>query len=226
MNPTTSAAAKPTPLRYHQRCLIRPSRKLWTPLNVKPRTSVRLRQATWPRLGCDLGLDQVIAKSARQDVVMTPDESSSLLIREAAPENRDALVDLLAADGWSRSRLAEWATTGIVLELYDPAYLVPRGGAIVRSAGDATFELLAWASDLDVDSVEVAQRLVGAIGDILRRNGGERVYVSVLDATPLRLAPLLAVGFRPASSERGGSVANLEVHADSSRELVWLDQEL
>jgi hypothetical protein len=173
-----------------------------------------------------LGLDQVIAKSAGQYVVMTPDESSSLLIREAAPENRDALVDLLAADGWSRSRLAEWATTAIVLELYDPAYLVPRGAAIVRSVGDATFELLAWASDLDVDSAEVARRLVGAIGDILRRNGGERVYVSVPDATPRRLGPLLAVGFRPASSERGAPVANLEVHGDSSRELVWLDQEL
>jgi hypothetical protein len=157
---------------------------------------------------------------------MTPDESSSLLIREAAPEDRDALVDLLAADGWSRSRLAEWATAAIVLELYDPAYLVPRGAAIVRSVEDATFELLAWASDLDVDSAEVAQRLVGAIGDILRRNGGERVYVSVPDATPLRLAPLLAVGFRPAPSERGASLENLDVHDDSAREFVWLDQEL
>jgi hypothetical protein len=157
---------------------------------------------------------------------MTSDESSSLLIREAAPENRDALVKLLAADGWSRSRLAEWATTATVLELYDPAFLVPRGAAIVRAVGETTFELLAWATDLDVDSAEVAQRLVGAIGDILRRNGGERVYVSVPDATPLRLGPLLAVGFRPASGEHGASAANIEVHADGSKDLVWLDQEL
>lgn len=157
---------------------------------------------------------------------MPCDESSSLLIREADPDDREALVQLLAAAGWSPSQLAEWASTATVLELYDPAFLVPRGAAIVRSAGEANFELLAWATDLDVDSSVVAERLVRAIGDILRRNGGERVYVPVSDASPERVTPLLAVGFRFVSMEGDAPVATLESYADGSRDLVWLDQEL
>src|SRR6476620_552586 len=35
MNPTTSATAKPTPLRYHQRCLMRPLPCLWTSLELE-----------------------------------------------------------------------------------------------------------------------------------------------------------------------------------------------
>jgi hypothetical protein len=149
-------------------------------------------------------------------------QSSSLLIREAEPDDRDALLHLLAADGWSRSRLEEWAATATVLELYDPAFLVPRGAAIVRSAGAATFDLLAWATDLDVDSAEVAERLVGAISDVLRRYGGERVYVPVSGSAPERLAPLIAVGFRPAEVPSGEA----ETRHLGAGVLVWLDKEL
>ncbi len=157
---------------------------------------------------------------------MSRDESSSLLIREADPENRGALVQLLVTAGWSPSQVAEWVPTATVLELYDPAFVVPRGAAIVRAAGEATFELLAWATDLDVDSSDVAERLVRAIGDILRRNGAERVYVPISDATAERLAPLLVVGFQFTSTARDGSAADEELHADGSGRLVWLDQEL
>lgn len=157
---------------------------------------------------------------------MSSDDSPSLLIREADPDDRDALVELLATAGWSPSRLAEWVPTATVLELYDPAFVVPRGAALVRSAGEATFELLAWATDLEVDSSLVAERLVRAIGDILRRNGGVRVFVPVSDASLERLAPLLAVGFRFSSTGHDASAANIELQPDGKGELVWLDQEL
>jgi hypothetical protein len=157
---------------------------------------------------------------------MSLDEASSLLIREADPDNRGALVELLAAAGWSPAQLTEWLPTATVLEFYDPAFVVPRGAAMVRAAGEATFELLAWATDLDVDSADVAERLVRAIGDILRRNGAGRVFVPVTDASAERLAPLLAVGFRFASTRRRPPAANIELQPNGSDELVWLDQEL
>jgi hypothetical protein len=155
-------------------------------------------------------------------VTVISNESSSLLIREARPDDRDALLNLLAANGWSPSRLKEWAATATVLELYDPAFLVPRGAAIVRSTGAATFDLLAWATDLDVDSAEVAERLVRAISDVLRRHGGERVYVPVSGSAPERLAPLIAVGFRPAGIPPG----EVDVQDPGVGGLVWLDKEL
>ncbi len=155
---------------------------------------------------------------------MEPDESSWLLIREAAADHRDALVAMLLEDGWSPAQVDEWATTGVVLELYDPAFLVQRGAAIVRSAGPATYELLAWSTGLDVDSV--AERLVRAIGDILRRNGCERVRVPVVGVDAARLTPLLTVGFRPIA--RDGCPANTDGGGDGPlpHGLEWLAQEL
>jgi hypothetical protein len=152
--------------------------------------------------------------------------SARFLLREACDGERAVVLDLLEAAGWSRPLLAEWATNGTVLELYDPADDEPHGAAIVDAVDGATYELRAWASTVDPAEPTVSGRLVTAIADALRRSGGRRVVASVGDADPQRLTLLLAAGFRFASVVRDASSASAGRPGDRSRDLVWLDQDL
>jgi uncharacterized protein YqgV (UPF0045/DUF77 family) len=104
----------------------------------------------------------------------------SYLLREAVrPAERDGAMSLLETAGWSPGRLAHWAASGTVLELYDPADSIPRGAAIVAPTGNATYALHAWATTLDMADRAVAGRLVRAIAEALRRSGARRVVASV-----------------------------------------------
>jgi hypothetical protein len=153
---------------------------------------------------------------------MAATASPRFLLRESSDGERGVALDLLAAAGWSRSRLAEWASSGTVLELYDPADDEPYGAAIVATLDDDTFELLAWACTVDTAEATTSRRLVAAIADALRRSGGRRVLASVGDADAEGLTVLLAGGFRFAAVERDARAAA----DDRSRDLVWLDQDL
>jgi hypothetical protein len=151
--------------------------------------------------------------------------SPRFLLREAADGGRGAL-DLLEAAGWSRPLLAEWATAGTVLELYDPADDEPHGAAIVDALDGATYELRAWASTVDPAEPTVSGRLVTAIADALRRSGGRRVVASVGNADPQRLTLLLASGFRFAGVARDARPVAAGRPDDRSGDLVWLDRDL
>ena len=153
--------------------------------------------------------------------------SPQFLLREApGGAGRDGALDLLADAGWPRSLLTGWASSGTVLELYDPADDEPLGAAIVNAAKGGTYELRAWAATVDTREPAVSRRLVTAIADALRRSGGRRVVASVGDADPERLASLLDAGFRVLSVERDAPLASGGRPGDPSRDLVWMDQDL
>jgi hypothetical protein len=152
--------------------------------------------------------------------------SARFLLREAVDAERDVALAVLATAGWSRPLLAEWAATGTVLELYDPADDEPHGAAIVDAVDGATYQLRAWASSVDPAEPAVSGRLVTAIADALRRSGGRRVVASVGDANPQALTLLLAAGFRFAGVVRDCRTASAGRPGDRSRDLVWLDQDL
>jgi hypothetical protein len=150
-----------------------------------------------------------------------------LLLRQVdRPDERDLALDVLAAAGWSPAHLEEWAATGTVLELFDPAEDGPLGAAVVRPLNTGTYELLAWARHRHVATEAVSGRLVAAVADILRRNGVRRVVASVGDAEPERLTLLLDAGFRFASVERDAPMATRGGPLAGSRDLVWMDQDL
>jgi hypothetical protein len=153
--------------------------------------------------------------------------AAAFLLREAQGQDaRGGALDLLEDAGWARSLLDGWATGGAVLELYDPADDGPRGAAVVRAAGRATYELLAWAVAVDTADPAVLARLVRAIADALRRAGGRRILAAVGDANPERLALLQGAGFRFVSVERDAPAADGGRPCDRSRDLVWMDQDL
>ena len=157
---------------------------------------------------------------------MASNGSPHFLLRPAGDRGHDVALDLLEAAGWTRPLLTQWAASGTVLELYDPADDEPQGAAIVDAMGDATYELRAWASIVDTAEPAVPGRLVTAIADALRRSGGRRVVASVGDADPQRLTLLLAAGFRFAGVQRDAPMASGGRPHDRSRDLVWMDQEL
>jgi len=151
----------------------------------------------------------------------------AFLLREAQDTGAlEGALDLLEQAGWARSLLDDWATGGVVLELYDPAEDGPRGAAVVRAAGQATYELLAWAVSVDTTDPAVLARLVRAIADALRRAGGQRILAAVGDANPERLTLLQGAGFRFVSVERDAPAADGGRPSDRSRDLLWLDQDL
>jgi hypothetical protein len=158
---------------------------------------------------------------------MATGDAAAFLLREARGHDaRAAAVDLLERAAWARRSLDRWAAGGRVLELYDPADEGPWGAAIVRLAGPATYELLAWAVASDTADPAVLERLVRAIGDALRRAGGRRILAAVGDANPDRLALLQGAGFRFVSVERDAAAAGGGRPCDRSRDLLWMDQDL
>ena len=151
----------------------------------------------------------------------------AFLLREAQDTGAlEGALDLLEQAGWARSLLDDWATLGVVLELYDPAEDGPRGAAVIRAAEQATYELLAWAVSVDTTDPAVLARLVRAIADALRRAGGQRILAAVGDANPERLTLLQGAGFRFVSVERDAPAADGGRPSDRSRDLLWLDQDL
>jgi hypothetical protein len=153
--------------------------------------------------------------------------SPPLLLREVDPaSDRSAVLDVLATAGWARDRLADWAATGTLLELYDPADGVPRGAALVEIVHDGVYQLQAWGATIDTSDPAVSGRLVHGISDALRRVGGRRVVASVGDADPQRLMLLLEAGFRFVSVERDASNMARGGRCDGSRDLIWMDQDL
>jgi len=154
-------------------------------------------------------------------------EPLPLLLRETGqPAETEVAVGLLEHAGWSRHHLHAWVLTGTVLELYDPADDLPCGAAIVRSEIEGTFEVLAWATTLNLTDQATAGRLMRAIADALRAVGARRVIAAVGDARPEQLVPLLDAGFRFVSVERDAPLASRGAPLDGSRDLVWMDQEL
>jgi len=150
-----------------------------------------------------------------------------LLLREVDHgSDRSGALDLLATAGWAPDRLADWAATGTLLELYDPADGVPRGAALVEVVHDGVYQLRAWAATIDTADPAVSGRLVQAVSDALRRAGGRRVVASVGDADAQRLTLLREAGFRFMSVERDASNAAQGGRCDGSRDLVWMDQDL
>jgi hypothetical protein len=153
--------------------------------------------------------------------------ASPFLLREVDHHSdRSAALDVLAAAGWARDRLADRAATGTLLELYDPADGIPRGAALVEIVHDGVYQLQAWAATIDTTDPAVSGRLVHAISDALRRVGGRRVVASVGDADPQRLTLLLEAGFRFVSVERDASNLARGGRCDGSRDLIWMDQDL
>ena len=151
----------------------------------------------------------------------------SYLLREAAPPaGRDGALWLLEAAGWSPGRLAHWATSGTLLELYDPADAIPCGAAIVAPMEDATYALRAWATTLDTADRAVAGRLVRAIADALRRSGARRVVASVDHADRRSITLLLEAGFRICDVDRAGPPYANDGSCDPAWDLVLMDQEL
>ena len=152
--------------------------------------------------------------------------SARFLLREAVDGQRDDALAVLEAAGWPRPLLDDWATSGTVLELYDPADDAPRGAAIVDAIDGATYELRAWACIVDPAEPAVSDRLVAAVADALRRNGGRRVVASVGEADAHCLALLLAAGFRLAGVVSDAPSAPASRPRDRRCDLVWLDRDL
>ncbi len=120
-----------------------------------------------------------------------------LLPRGRSTASATSRSTLLEAAGWSRPLLAEWATAGTVLELYDPADDEPQGAAIVDAVDGATYELRAWASTVDPAEPAVLgparhrhRRRVAAQRWTARRGVGRRRQPATPDAPARRRVPL------------------------------------
>jgi hypothetical protein len=154
-------------------------------------------------------------------------ESPSLLLREVTvPQSAQGALRLLTMAGWPRELLAEWSTSGMVLELYDPAYPGSLGAAIVHPRPAGCFELRAWAIAGEFTDPRPSTRLLRGVADALRAVGAERLLVAVGGAQLEHLAVLKQAGFRVDRVEPAAPSAWPGPRGNGSRDLVWMDQEL
>jgi N-acetylglutamate synthase-like GNAT family acetyltransferase len=120
-----------------------------------------------------------------------------LLVRAAQPADRPAAAGLVGAAGWSAEQRRAWQDGAPAIVLYDPADAAVHGVVVARPRGPGVFDLVAWAVAPPLNRATAAARLVGAIANRARRDGGERLVVSVQDKDAGAL--LEACGFQEVS---------------------------
>lgn len=142
------------------------------------------------------------------------DESSprraapELLLRELSPDDEAGIVDRLQELGWTPDHLGAWAGGAPAVVLYDPVDGRVLGAGLAGELGPGTFQLLAAmvASGI-VDRDVLRERIVRAVGDRVRRLGGEQLAVPLqgsgltdaqLTSMGLGLGPGRATGSAPA----------------------------
>ena len=124
-----------------------------------------------------------------------------LLVRAAEPADRRAAAELVRAAGWSAEQCRAWRDGAPAIVLYDPADTSVHGVVVARPRGPGVFDVVAWAVAPPLDRRTAAARLVGAIANRARRDGGERLIVSVVDENAGAL--LEACGFQKVSPVAG-----------------------
>jgi hypothetical protein len=149
--------------------------------------------------GEDAAVPQESSRSLGSDQ-RTPE----LLLREALPGGRLDLTARLHEIGWTADQHDAWTRGAPAVVLCDPADERVRGAGLACELRPGTFQLLAitLASDL-ADRDALYERIMRALGDRVRRLGGEHLVAS-LRGSGLSGAQLEAAGFRLAP----GSVAS------------------
>ncbi len=131
-------------------------------------------------------------------------EPTTLVLREANDDGeREQAMRLLVAAGWNAD-----GATGTMIVAFDSALAAVVGAGVATRRCHCTFELLMWAYTPDLEpSATLDQRLVRAIGDNLRRNGGHRIVARVSRSSVEQVAVLLACGFVASESSPSGELS-------------------
>jgi hypothetical protein len=124
---------------------------------------------------------------------VSDDTDDQLLVRDAAPQDRGAVIGLLAGAGWETSQLDAWAAGAPAVVLYDPASDVIYGAAAISALAEGTFALVGWAVRGVTDAAAATARVVRAVADQARRAGGERLVA--VDPAGSEIHSLVAAGF-------------------------------
>lgn len=128
-----------------------------------------------------------------------------LLVRELLPDHHGGIIDRLQELGWTAAHLGAWADGEPAVVLYDPIDGRVVGAGLAGGSGSGSFRLLAAmvASDL-VDHADLCERVVRALGDRVRRLGGEHLAIP-LQGTGLSDAQLAAMGLVVGPGSAGGT---------------------
>lgn len=133
-----------------------------------------------------------------------------LLLREVLPGAHLDLTGRLQEIGWTVDQLDAWARGAAAVVLYDPADGRVLGAGLACQLRPGTFQLLAvtLASGL-ADRDALVERIARALGDRVRRLGGEHLVAS-LHASGLSHAQLAAAGFRLGPESVGSAATSPE----------------
>ena len=126
-------------------------------------------------------------------------EQPPLLVRAAEPADRCNAEGLVTEGSWNAEQRHAWRSGAPALVLFDPVDSAVYGVVVARPRGPGVFDLVAWAVAPALDRPAAAARLVRAIANQVRRDGGDRVVVTVRDDDAGAL--LEACGFEEVSRE-------------------------
>jgi hypothetical protein len=118
-----------------------------------------------------------------------------MLVRDAGPEDRPVVIDLLGRAGWTLAETSAQADGAGTLVLYDPADGIVRGAVVVEGLATGSYELVAWAVENVPDEAGAASRLVRSAADRLRRVGAERLVVTLRSGGGVAIGVLTDAGF-------------------------------
>ena len=110
-----------------------------------------------------------------------PVEQPPLLVRVAESEDRRNAERLVTEAGWNAEQRHAWRNGAPAIVLFDPVDTMVYGVVVAAPRGPGVFDLVAWAVAPVLDRAAAAARLVRAIANQVRREGGERLVVTVQD---------------------------------------------
>src|ERR1700741_800354 len=125
-----------------------------------------------------------------------------LLVRAAVAQDRLAAEELVLDAGWNAQQCDAWHAGAPAVVLFDPADTAVYGIVVAEPRAPGVFDLVAWAVTPLIDEPAAADRLVRAIADRVRRDGGERLLVTVHDGAAGAL--LEGCGFQELSRRHDG----------------------
>jgi hypothetical protein len=132
------------------------------------------------------------------------DEPTTLVLREVHDDDElQQAIGLLVAAGWNPD-----GATGTMIVAFDSALAAVVGAVVTTRRCHCTFEVSMWAYTPNVEpSASLDQRLVRAVGDNLRRNGGHRIVAQASRSSVEQVAVLLACGFAASESDPSGELS-------------------
>jgi ribosomal protein S18 acetylase RimI-like enzyme len=108
-----------------------------------------------------------------------PVEQPPLLVRVAQSEDRRNAEGLVTEAGWNAEQRHSWRNGAPGIVLFDPVDSTVYGVVVAVPRRPGVFDLVAWAVAPMLDRRATAARLVRAIANRVRREGGERLVVRV-----------------------------------------------